>query len=886
MRDLLRRALRPPTVLTDYDQPPDAWGWFPLLALISSVGILLVSTAYTAGRLEEHWGDELRWLGLVIIYLPLAWRAMQAQVSRRERLALVVWLGLLLYLVRYLYSPLEFQFGDEFAHWRSTSNALSTHHLFGENSLLPVGSYYPGLHNATVAIHAFTALPVFEAGVVLIGLGRVVFTIALFIFLERASSSHHIAALGSVLYVTHFHYIAFLGMFIYQALAIPLAMLYLALLVRPPAQRPPPYAMLFALMLIAATVITHHVTTYVLIGFMLLWVVVGYAMQRYGKRVIDHVPYPSTVFLLAFTLFWVLAVAPITLDYLGAPLTQAVNNIISVASGTQSSAEVYEPPAIPILERLLSFAAVGATSSILPLGAWYIWHVYRRRVLPVVLTVSAGGFYASLALRLMTTDGAQLAGRVWTFIYIAVGFVMAVGLIGLWRLFRANVLLRVAFPSIALLMFIGGLINGYPPIWGRLPGPYLVAAFERSIEPQGVETSHWFRNYAGTQNRIFSDSTNRDLLASFGMQQRIQGASWLVFANQFGEAELDDVNFRRAEFFILDRRLGTQLPRLGIYYEPGEPDANRYTEPLDLDLFDKFDTTPQIDRVYDSGDIQVYDMRYFITDDCRPRLDCDEQTGSPRASPPAGAGDLQWAPEASPSTAGWVWALVALPLVVWLPGFALVAIAYGDSWRPDPWMAAALSVGLSLAAAVIVGVLLDMIPWGLRRESWVIVLGGLTLVALVLAWRRGARLVWPAALDGARIRWAQGLLLAATLGVTAAAIAVGIWGQETQRERTTFTQFWMLPTAGLADSNDGDDGEDGADIVVGIRNHEDETVTYRIFLTTGAGTAHYWSDITLDMGETWENTLDDINDTYVAARLYRADQTTPYRYTQVWLSDR
>jgi len=54
--------------------------------------------------------------------------------------------------------------------------------------------------------------------------------------------------------------------------------------------------------------------------------------------------------------------------------------------------------------------------------------------------------------------------------------------------------------------------------------------------------------------------------------------------------------------------MAQQLPAAGAYY-PGDPDAGHHVDPLPLAGLLKFTDVPGVSRVYDSGDIQIYDMR-------------------------------------------------------------------------------------------------------------------------------------------------------------------------------------------------------------------------------------------------------------------------------------
>src|SRR5262245_37835363 len=93
-----------------------------------------------------------------------------------------------------------------------------------------------------------------------------------------------------------------------------------------------------------------------------------------------------------------------------------------------------------------------------------------------------------------------------------------------------------------------------------------------------------------------------------------------------------------------------------------------------------------------------------------------------------------FAPGSGPASA-----LVGLPLVLFAPGYALVAAAF-PSGRLGAIERLLFSLGASLAATALAGLLLHWTTLGLRPAAWAIALGNLTLVAslvaLVRRWRQ------------------------------------------------------------------------------------------------------------------------------------------------------
>ncbi len=90
----------------------------------------------------------------------------------------------------------------------------------------------------------------------------------------------------------------------------------------------------------------------------------------------------------------------------------------------------------------------------------------------------------------------------------------------------------------------------------------------------------------------------------------------------------------------------------------------------------------------------------------------------------------------------WLRVLAGVPLVLVLPGYALTAFGLPArsprGFSPVLWRGL-WRVGLSLAVAVLGGLVLNLTPAGLTRVSWAILLAGVTILALaVTAWLRNS----------------------------------------------------------------------------------------------------------------------------------------------------
>jgi uncharacterized membrane protein len=221
--------------------------------------------------------------------------------------------------------------------------------------------------------------------------------------------------------------------------------------------------------------------------------------------------------------------------------------------------------------------------------------------------------------------------------------------------------------------------------------------------------------------------------------------------------------------------------------------------------------------------------------------------------------------------------VVALPLVFVSPGYAIVAIFF-PSREPGPLARLALSVGLSLVLCDLGGFILNWMPLGLTRVSWVLLLGWITIVAGVVAIFRSLQLAQAPSVQAQSDPSAArlGLLQAALLGL-ALLITVGatqfICNSVEQNSAFSFTQLWLLPGTGTP-----------ASVRVGIANMETRPVQYRLQVKQGQVLIGEWPVITVAHNQRWEIALPLLPDNAgeVEALLYRLDMPeTIYRQAKM-----
>lgn len=210
----------------------------------------------------------------------------------------------------------------------------------------------------------------------------------------------------------------------------------------------------------------------------------------------------------------------------------------------------------------------------------------------------------------------------------------------------------------------------------------------------------------------------------------------------------------------------------------------------------------------------------------------------------------------------------ALPLVLALPGYAIVAAAFPGG-APGLAERAALSLGLSLAVAALGGLALHQAPAGLRAGPWAVLLGNITLVASLVALVRRARHPGPAR-PALSLSWGQALAFGLAGLLVCSALVVARDGA-LRRDATRFTQLWALPAGAAGDER----------VRLGVANMEGVTVRYRLELESGGGVVSSWPAIVLGPDQRWEEVValpPSSGTRAVEAVLYRMDDPgTPYR---------
>ncbi len=642
---------------------PWGLGDLPRSAFLAALGLVVVATADTLARFDVIVAPLVWWLGLLLIVLPIGARLIGRDAARRERIALVVLAGVALYGVKILGAPSSFVMLDEFLHWATLDDIVVSGRLFTTNSILLASPFYPGLEIASDLL-VRAGFSTWEAGVLVVGLARVLLMLALFLLYERASGDSRLASVGALIYAANPGFLFFDAQFAYESLALPLAVFVMWCIQRRevasgsalPGPTGPkdvarltrlaraghPLALTGVLLLaIGAVVVTHHVTALALSACLVVWAVVGSLLRLRGARP-GGLAGPALLAVTA-TAAWMLYVASVTVGYLVPALGGALDQVFRLIAGDEGGRELFSSAtgvAAPAWEQIIAYGSVLVMIVALPLALPIIRHRWRTAPLPITLALISLLYPVSLLARL-TARGAELAARSAEFIFVGASFVAAIATLAVvdtacghappegwrsgviaWLTARLRVgerrARRVATGAVMgalIVVFMGGAILGIAP-WARSPGPYLVAADPRSVSPQGIDAAGWTLDALGPGRRFLSDRTSRVLLATYGRQHPISAAGDKIdlrsayFDPTLSVGDVDSLARAGVDYVIADHRLPTSLPYVGVYVERGEQSTfGPWTAPMDAAALDKWHALTGTDQIYDNGDLTIVDVR-------------------------------------------------------------------------------------------------------------------------------------------------------------------------------------------------------------------------------------------------------------------------------------
>lgn len=247
--------------------------------------------------------------------------------------------------------------------------------------------------------------------------------------------------------------------------------------------------------------------------------------------------------------------------------------------------------------------------------------------------------------------------------------------------------------------------------------------------------------------------------------------------------------------------------------------------------------------------------------------------------------------------------ILGIPMVLFIPGYVLIAALFPGRDDIDGIERAALSFGLSIAIVPLLGLGLNFTPWGIRIIPIIVTLVIFSLLLWAIAYFR--RLELPqdkrfevplkAAIAGVKEEFARQenrtdriLTLILVLSIVFSLITL-VYVIVTPKQGEKFTEFYILGASGKA-SDYPREVSPGVPVslIAGIVNHEYSGINYTLRVQV-QNITFLEKEVQLGNNQTWENPITfAINRTDSNLKLefllFREGTEAPYRETHLWVN--
>ena len=206
--------------------------------------------------------------------------------------------------------------------------------------------------------------------------------------------------------------------------------------------------------------------------------------------------------------------------------------------------------------------------------------------------------------------------------------------------------------------------------------------------------------------------------------------------------------------------------------------------------------------------------------------------------------------------------ILGLPLVLFFPGYTLVAALFPRRNALGGIERMTLSFGLSIAVVPLIGLILNYTPWGIRLYPILISLTIFIVVTSIVACYRQRRLAEVERLAVSfNLRlppWRGQSLIDKILSIILIVVILGTIGTlgyviATPKVGEKFTEFYVLGLEGKATDYPSElKVEEEGEVIVGIINREHEVVSYRVEVRIDGEKNNEVEPIVLEHDEKWE----------------------------------
>lgn len=574
-----------------------------LMSIIWTIGVFLISLTYLLLHTNLIFYDIIFWIGILLSGIS-TYLIISSDHKIGVKLCFLFLFGFVLYIPHTLSSPNHFHVYDELIHYQTTSLVYETGNIDMNLISFIISKYYPSLEILAVFFKNITGDSIFVSGLILIGIIHSSIVIFLYLFFRNVCSEK-IASIGAFAYFFNSSYTHFDTYFSYESIGLPLLIICLFAI----SNNTNTIKMAFIqLLLIIGLVVTHHFSSYMLLLFMIILLIITTINHTDVKA---YRKIRTLTFLTGTLIFaWILYIATIVLTYYHGIFENAVTGILKLSLFEERISELLSNQFLDIPFYELFIRRFMYTPLILILVFIGIYYLYSKKKLfneyVLTLIIFSGLFFVSL---LGALTAAFEVGRFATYGFIGIAFLIGVSVEGMQKIRY----LKIVVPIIIMLLFIGGISVG---ISSPYRGSYSdnIRFGQPTITTDLISSADWSEKYMGRYNRVISDMVTGSAFDHYGSQKVILFSAWdAFFPSEINPGILNHLNFYAIDYIIVDNRITKYISELRYYFDRRElyiKDHPAYgrTEPIPISSIKKFDDSTIFLKIYDNGNIGIYNI--------------------------------------------------------------------------------------------------------------------------------------------------------------------------------------------------------------------------------------------------------------------------------------
>ncbi len=242
--------------------------------------------------------------------------------------------------------------------------------------------------------------------------------------------------------------------------------------------------------------------------------------------------------------------------------------------------------------------------------------------------------------------------------------------------------------------------------------------------------------------------------------------------------------------------------------------------------------------------------------------------------------------------------ILGLPLVLFFPGYTLLAALFPRKGSLDGIERIALSFGMSIAVVPLIGLALNYTTWGIRLYPILLSLAIFIFCISIVAWYRQHKLpesgIPAVSFTIKPFSWVGRTRTDKILSVLLAIVILGALGTlvyviTMPKTGEKFTEFYILGLDGQAANYPMDlEPDTTGKVIMGIINQEQDTVSYWVEIKIEGVTDNTIGPIVLASGNKWESMVSftprNIGENQkVEFLLYKGERSQLYGTLHLWM---